>query len=60
MVGCLWTSNVFQKDNHPQGVRLDDELLKKTGVQEFKNSFNIVYHPAMMGYAVQFLQQVMV
>lgn len=60
MVGCLWTSNVFQKDNHPQGIRLDDELLKKTGVREFKNSFNIVYHPAMMGYAVQFLQQVMV
>ncbi|XP_068552989.1 centromere protein I [Anas acuta] len=57
MVGCLWTSNVFQKDNHPQGVRLDDELLKKTGVQEFKNSFNIVYHPAMMGYAIHFLQQ---
>lgn len=51
---------MFQKDNHPQGVRLDDELLKKTGVQEFKNSFNIVYHPAMMGYAIHFLQQVMV
>ncbi|NXK45579.1 CENPI protein, partial [Chauna torquata] len=57
MVGCLWTSSAFQKDNHPQGVRLDDELLKKTRVQEFKNSFNIVYHPAMMGYAVLFLQQ---
>ncbi|XP_040428290.1 centromere protein I isoform X2 [Cygnus olor] len=57
MVGCLWTSSAFQKDDHPQGVRLDDELLKKTGVQEFKNSFNIVYHPAMMGYAILFLQQ---
>ncbi|XP_035397803.1 centromere protein I isoform X2 [Cygnus atratus] len=57
MVGCLWTSSAFQKDDHPQGVRLDDELLKKTGVQEFKNSFNIVFHPAMMGYAVLFLQQ---
>ncbi|XP_029853256.1 centromere protein I [Aquila chrysaetos chrysaetos] len=57
MVGCLWTSSVFQKDIHPQGLRMDDELLKKTAVQEFKNSFNIVYHPAMMGYAVLFLQQ---
>lgn len=57
MVGCLWTSSAFQKDDHPQGVRLDEELLKKTGVQEFKNSFNIVYHPAMMGYAILFLQQ---
>ncbi|NXX47633.1 CENPI protein, partial [Tricholaema leucomelas] len=57
MVGCLWTSNVFQKDTHPQGLRMDDELLKGTAVKEFKTSFNIVYHPAMIGYAVQFLQQ---
>ncbi|NWX52733.1 CENPI protein, partial [Steatornis caripensis] len=57
MVGCLWTSSIFQKDTHPQGLRMDDELLKKTTVQEFKNSFNIVYHPAMMGYAILFLQQ---
>ncbi|NWS62657.1 CENPI protein, partial [Chunga burmeisteri] len=57
MVGCLWTSSVFQKDSHPQGLRMDEELLKKTTVQEFKTSLNIVYHPAMMGYAVLFLQQ---
>uniref|UniRef100_A0A8B9GKD6 Centromere protein I n=1 Tax=Amazona collaria TaxID=241587 RepID=A0A8B9GKD6_9PSIT len=57
MVGCLWTSNAFQKDTHPQGLQMDDELLNKTGVKEFKTSFNIVYHPAMIGYAVQFLQQ---
>ncbi|NXW59932.1 CENPI protein, partial [Eurystomus gularis] len=57
MVGCLWTSSAFQKDIHPQGLCMDDELLKKTTVQEFKTSFNIVYHPAMMGHAVLFLQQ---
>ncbi|KFV73146.1 Centromere protein I, partial [Dryobates pubescens] len=57
MVGCLWTSNVFQKDTHPQGLRMDEELLKATAVQDYKTSFNIVYHPAMIGYAVQFLQQ---
>ncbi|KFQ83205.1 Centromere protein I, partial [Phaethon lepturus] len=57
MVGCLWTSSAFQKDIHPQGLHMDEELLKKTAVQEFKTSFNIVYHPAMMGYAVLFLQQ---
>ncbi|XP_010140251.1 PREDICTED: centromere protein I [Buceros rhinoceros silvestris] len=57
MVGCLWTSSAFQKDIHPQGLRMDDELLKKTTVKEFRTSFNIVYHPAMMGYAVLFLQQ---
>ncbi|NWW42705.1 CENPI protein, partial [Pedionomus torquatus] len=57
MVGCLWTSSAFQKDTHPQGLRMGDELLKKTAVQEFKSSFNIVYHPAMMGYALLFLKQ---
>ncbi|NXX14563.1 CENPI protein, partial [Podargus strigoides] len=57
MVGCLWTSSVFEKDTHPQGLRMDDELLKKTAVREFKSSFNIVYHPAMTAYAIFFLQQ---
>ncbi|XP_032628082.1 centromere protein I [Chelonoidis abingdonii] len=57
MVGCLWTSSAFQKDIHPQGIRLDPEVLKKTKVQEVRNSFNIVHHPALMGYAILFLQQ---
>lgn len=60
MVGCLWTSSAFQKDIHPQGLCMDDKLLSKTAVKELKTSFNIVNHPAMMGYSVQFLQQVMV
>ncbi|EMP31965.1 Centromere protein I [Chelonia mydas] len=57
MVGCLWTSSAFQKDIHPQGIRLDPEVLKKTRVQEVRNSFNIVHHPALTGYAILFLQQ---
>ncbi|NXP43373.1 CENPI protein, partial [Heliornis fulica] len=57
MVGCLWTSSAFQKDTHPQGLGMDDELLKTTTVQEYKHSFNIVHHPAMMGYAVLFVKQ---
>ncbi|KFP84517.1 Centromere protein I, partial [Acanthisitta chloris] len=57
MVGCLWTSRVFQKDIHPQGLRMDDELLEKTAVKEFKSSFNVVHHPAMMCYSVDFLKQ---
>ncbi|XP_010151846.1 PREDICTED: centromere protein I, partial [Eurypyga helias] len=57
MVGCLWTSSVFQEDVHPQGLRMDEELLKKTAVQEYKTSFNIVYHPALMGFALLFMQQ---
>ncbi|XP_054497525.2 centromere protein I [Agelaius phoeniceus] len=58
MVGCLWTSSAFKKDIHPQGLCMDDKLLSKTAVKELKTSFNIVYHPAMMGYSVQFLQQI--
>ncbi|XP_051641719.1 centromere protein I [Manacus candei] len=58
MVGCLWTSTVFQKDTHPQGLRMDEELLNKTLVKDFKTSFNIVYHPAMLGYSVNFLKQI--
>ncbi|XP_062998086.1 centromere protein I [Elgaria multicarinata webbii] len=57
MVGCLWASNVFQKDFHPQGIHLDPEVLEKTSVQEYRKSFNIVYHPALTGYAMLFLQQ---
>ncbi|XP_016153800.1 PREDICTED: centromere protein I [Ficedula albicollis] len=58
MVGCLWTSSAFQKDTHAQGLCMDDKLLSKTAVKELKTSFNIVYHPAMMGYSIEFLQQI--
>ncbi|NXW87812.1 CENPI protein, partial [Alopecoenas beccarii] len=57
MVGCLWTSSAFQKDTHPQGISMDDELLKKTMVPDVKTSFNIVCHPAMMSYAFFYMQQ---
>ncbi|NWU96551.1 CENPI protein, partial [Upupa epops] len=57
MVGCLWTSNAFEKDSHPQGLHMDEELLKKTAVKEYKRSLNIVHHPALMIYALSFLQQ---
>ncbi|XP_025023643.1 centromere protein I [Python bivittatus] len=57
MVGCLWTSNVFQKDFHPQGIYMEPEVLEKTMVQEYRKALNIVYHPALTGYAVLFMQQ---
>nr|XP_056714962.1 centromere protein I [Euleptes europaea] len=57
MVGCLWTSNVFQKDFHPQGIRMDPEVLQRTRVKGYRKSFNIVYHPALTGYAMLFLQE---
>ncbi|XP_030065872.1 centromere protein I [Microcaecilia unicolor] len=57
MVGCLWTSQAFQKDRHPQGIFMDAEMLARTGVENYRNSFNIVRHPALMGHAILFLQQ---
>nr|XP_033801229.1 centromere protein I isoform X2 [Geotrypetes seraphini] len=57
MVGCLWTSQAFQKDSHPQGIFMDAKVLMRTGVENYRNSFNIVHHPALMGHAVLFLQQ---
>uniref|UniRef100_A0A8D2L6S7 Centromere protein I n=1 Tax=Varanus komodoensis TaxID=61221 RepID=A0A8D2L6S7_VARKO len=58
IVGCLWTSNVFQKDNHPQGLNVDQAVLEKTRVQDYRKGLNIVYHPALTGYAILFLKQV--
>uniref|UniRef100_A0A6J0UM80 Centromere protein I isoform X1 n=2 Tax=Pogona vitticeps TaxID=103695 RepID=A0A6J0UM80_9SAUR len=58
MVGCLWTSNVFQRDFHPQGIHMEPEVLEKMKVQEYRKGLNIVYHPALTGYAMLFLQQV--
>ncbi|XP_007538609.2 centromere protein I [Erinaceus europaeus] len=52
VVGCLWTSRPFQK-----GISIDPEILKRTGVTEYKNSLNLVHHPALLGYAVFFLLQ---
>ncbi|XP_032245948.1 centromere protein I isoform X2 [Phoca vitulina] len=52
MVGCLWTSKPFQK-----GLYIDPEVLEKTGIAEYKNSLNLVHHPALLNYAVSFLLQ---
>ncbi|XP_060105557.1 centromere protein I [Heteronotia binoei] len=57
MVGCLWTSNVFRKDFHHQGIRMDPEVLERTGMKEYRRGFSIVYHPALTGYAMLFLQE---
>ncbi|XP_053329678.1 centromere protein I [Spea bombifrons] len=57
MVGCLWTSQAFLQDTHPQGIRLEQEVLASTGVPYYKKAFNIVYHPALVGYSSSFLHQ---
>ncbi|EPY75511.1 hypothetical protein CB1_001639002 [Camelus ferus] len=52
MVGCLWTSKPFQK-----GLYIDAKALEKAAVAEYKNSLNLVHHPAFMSYTVSFLLQ---
>ncbi|XP_019572240.2 centromere protein I [Rhinolophus sinicus] len=52
MVGCLWTSKPFQK-----GSYIDPEVFKNIGIEKYKNSLNLVQHPALLSYAVSFLLQ---
>lgn len=57
MVNCLWLTDPFSKDIHPLGIDVSSELLEEAKVPEFHRRFNIVYHPALVGHAVSFLQQ---
>ncbi|MGH0182930.1 UNVERIFIED_CONTAM: hypothetical protein FKN15_010791 [Acipenser sinensis] len=57
MVNCLWKSKAFIRDNHPMGIEVNPKLLNETKVAEYRNSFNIVHHPALMGYAIDFFQK---
>ncbi|XP_018432458.1 PREDICTED: centromere protein I [Nanorana parkeri] len=57
MVGCLWTSQAFSLDSHPQGIKMTPEVLERAGVSSYKRAFNIVFHPALMAFSFSFLQQ---
>ncbi|XP_063793014.1 centromere protein I [Pseudophryne corroboree] len=57
MVGCLWTSQALQYDTHPQGIKLAPEVLENAGVPLNKKRFNIVFHPALMGFAAFFIRE---
>ncbi|XP_052591529.1 centromere protein I [Peromyscus californicus insignis] len=52
MVHCLWMSKPFEK-----GVYIDPQILENTGETEYKNSLNLVHHPALLSYAASFLLQ---
>ncbi|XP_059106383.1 centromere protein I [Peromyscus eremicus] len=52
MVHCLWISKPFEK-----GVYIDPQILENTGETEYKNSLNLVHHPALLSYAASFLLQ---
>ncbi|XP_075040769.1 centromere protein I [Mixophyes fleayi] len=57
MVGCLWTSQAFHLDSHPQGIKTDPEVFERAGVPNYKKTFNIVFHPALMGFSTSFLRE---
>lgn len=46
---------------HPgTGIQLGEELLLKSNVPQYRASFDLIYHPAFMSYAVDFHQRVSV
>ncbi|KPP66805.1 hypothetical protein Z043_114659 [Scleropages formosus] len=51
MVSCLWNSRAFQPG---MGLEMDEGLLSRSGVPEPWTRFSLVYHPAFLGYAVDF------
>ncbi|XP_069550259.1 centromere protein I [Brachyistius frenatus] len=54
MVNCLWNSRMF----HPGiDVQLSENLLLKSNVPQYWASFDLIHHPAFMGYAVDFHQK---
>ncbi|CAJ0918358.1 unnamed protein product [Ranitomeya imitator] len=57
MVGCLWTSQAFNQDTHPQGIKMAPELFVQANVPMYKRAFNIIHHPALLGYSVAFLRE---
>ncbi|KAM9377268.1 centromere protein I [Pholidichthys leucotaenia] len=54
MVNCLWNSKMF----HPgMDLKLKEELLLKSSIPQYCANFDLIHHPAFMGYAVNFHQK---
>ncbi|KAM9794974.1 centromere protein I [Neosynchiropus ocellatus] len=51
MVNCLWNSKMFQPGT---GLEVGEEVLLKSGVPQCSGRFNLIYHPALLAYAVDF------
>ncbi|KAK5864611.1 hypothetical protein PBY51_015841 [Eleginops maclovinus] len=54
MVNCLWNAKLIQPG---MSIQLGEELLLKSNVPEYWKSFDLIYHPAFMSYAVDFHQK---
>ncbi|KAM9180693.1 centromere protein I [Dugong dugon] len=57
IVGCLWTSKPYQKGFYQEIIDIDPKILEEAGIAEYKNSLNLIHHPALLSYAVSFLLQ---
>ncbi|XP_061691717.1 centromere protein I [Syngnathoides biaculeatus] len=51
MVNLLWNGKMFQSGVNMQ---LDEGVLQRSNVPEASASFDLIHHPAFMGYAVDF------
>ncbi|XP_051902467.1 centromere protein I [Hippocampus zosterae] len=51
MVNFLWNDKTFQSGVN---VQVDEGLLQRSKVPECSTSFDLVYHPAFMSYAIDF------
>ncbi|KAM8732361.1 centromere protein I [Acanthopagrus schlegelii] len=54
MVNSLWNSRMFKPD---MDLKLREELLLKSSVPQYWASFDLIHHPALMSYAVDFHQK---
>ncbi|XP_020819083.1 centromere protein I isoform X2 [Phascolarctos cinereus] len=54
LVDCLWTSTSFEKDHY---LYIDPQILEKTKIREYKKSLNLINHPALLPYSINFLLQ---
>ncbi|KAL0974121.1 hypothetical protein UPYG_G00215920 [Umbra pygmaea] len=51
IVSCLWNSKMFQPG---MAVEVDQNILALSKVPEPSHSFNLIHHPAFLGYALDF------
>ncbi|XP_044538769.1 centromere protein I [Gracilinanus agilis] len=54
LVDCLWTSTSFEKGHF---LYIDPEIMEKTKIKDYKKSFNLTNHPALLVYSIYFLLQ---
>ncbi|KAM6151544.1 centromere protein I [Rhynchocyon petersi] len=59
MVGCLWISKPLQRVFYHEIIDIDPEILREARMPDYKSSLNLIHHPAVLSYAVSFLQEIL-